>query len=198
MYEIPQGEIATRSGFVGPVPQIRKFQFTEEELRRIVFAACRMHCGQLGLASASSNSAPGSGYNAALLAHLVGDTGHVTTLGIDDDLVDGARTHLDAGGYRNVQAITHDGALGHADGPGHRRRGPGRVLDQPRTETWTGMTVRTMESPEWMELFVSCTLPAGLVRMHFPQTAKGGLLTEDPYPSSTAAVHKGTLQRGQP
>lgn len=72
------------------------------------------------------------------------------------------------------------------------------MLDQPRTETWTAMTVRTMESPEWMELFVSCTLPSGLVRMHFPQTAKGGLLTEDPYPSSTAAVHKGTLQRGQP
>ncbi|MFE9604483.1 hypothetical protein [Streptomyces hokutonensis] len=26
------------------------------------------------------------------------------------------------------------------------------------TEEWTGMTVRAMESPEWMELFVSCLL----------------------------------------
>jgi protein-L-isoaspartate(D-aspartate) O-methyltransferase len=67
------------------------------------------------------------------------------------------------------------------------------VLDQPRTEEWTGMTVRAMESPEWMELFVSCSLPSGLIRMLFPADAKGTLLTEDPYPSSTAAVDKGAV-----
>ncbi|CAL9278849.1 hypothetical protein SUDANB180_07540 [Streptomyces sp. enrichment culture] len=67
------------------------------------------------------------------------------------------------------------------------------VLEQPRTEQWTGMKVRAMESPEWMELFVSCSLPSGLIRMLFPQTAKGTVLTEDPYPSSTAAVDKGAL-----
>lgn len=67
------------------------------------------------------------------------------------------------------------------------------VLEQPRTEEWTGMTVRAMESPEWMELFVSCSLPSGLIRMLFPQDAKGTLLTEDPYPSSTAAVDKGAV-----
>ncbi|WP_207391367.1 hypothetical protein [Streptomonospora litoralis] len=50
-----------------------------------------------------------------------------------------------------------------------------------------------MESPEWMELFVSCSLPSGLIRMLFPQTAKGTVLTEDPYPSSTAAVDKGAV-----
>ncbi len=55
------------------------------------------------------------------------------------------------------------------------------------------MTVRAMESPEWMELFVSCSLPSGLIRMLFPQDAKGTLLTEDPYPSSTAAVDKGAV-----
>jgi protein-L-isoaspartate(D-aspartate) O-methyltransferase len=65
------------------------------------------------------------------------------------------------------------------------------VLDQPRIEEWTGMTVRAMESPEWMELFVTCSLPSGLIRMLFPQSAKGTLLTEDPYPSSTAVVDKG-------
>ncbi|WP_128803068.1 MULTISPECIES: methyltransferase, FxLD system [unclassified Streptomyces] len=227
----------------------------------------------------------GTGYNAALLAHLVGETGHVTTIDVDDDLVEGARAHLAAAGFTNVEALTRDGAVGHADGapydriiatvgahgvphawmqqlaPGGRLVVPQRlkgsvsrsiayeqrdgrwtsvsskmntfmplrrgiadddrrvislsadgtvrlqapagqpidaealagVLDQPRTEEWTGMTVRAMESPEWMELFVSCSLPSGLIRMLFPADAKGTLLTEDPYPSSTAAVDKGAV-----
>ncbi|MDH6221503.1 methyltransferase, FxLD system [Streptomyces pseudovenezuelae] len=227
----------------------------------------------------------GTGYNAALIGHLVGSDGHVTTIDVDDDLIEGARDHLAAAGFTNVEALTRDGALGHAEGapydriiatvgahgiphawleqlaPGGRlvtpqrlkgsvsrsivyrerdgrwvssgsqmntfmplRRGiadDGRrvvpltadgtvriqapagqqidadalagVLDQPRTEKWTGMTVRAMESPEWMELFVSCSLPSGLIRMLFPQTAKGTVLTKDPYPSSTAAVDKGAV-----
>ncbi|MFF3525224.1 methyltransferase, FxLD system [Streptomyces sp. F41] len=227
----------------------------------------------------------GSGYNAALIGHLVGPGGHVTTIDVDDDLVEGARRHLAAAGVTNVESITRDGALGHPDGapydriiatvgahgiphawldqlaPTGRLVTPQRlvgtvsrsivyerhgdrwvsrgsemntfmplrrgiaddsrrniplsadgtvrlqapadlpldadalsgVLDQPRTEEWTGMTVRAMESPEWMELFVSCSVPGGLVRMLFPQEAKGTLLTEDPYPSSTAAVDKGAV-----
>ncbi|GGZ24820.1 O-methyltransferase [Streptomyces inusitatus] len=227
----------------------------------------------------------GSGYNAALLAHLVGETGHVTTLDVDEDLVEGTRAHLAAAGITNVEAVTRDGALGYAEGapydriiatvgahgvphawleqlaPGGRllvpqrlkgsvarsiayeqrggrwvslgsemntfmplRRGIAdddrrvvplsadgtvrlqapagqdidadalaRVLEQPRIEEWTGMTVRALESPEWMELFLTCSLPSGLIRMLFPQSAKGGLLSEDPYPSSTAAVEKGAV-----
>ncbi|WP_420036125.1 methyltransferase, FxLD system [Streptomyces sp. cg28] len=227
----------------------------------------------------------GTGYNAALIGHLVGPGGHVTTIDVDDDLVEGARARLADAGFTNVQALTRDGALGHAEGapydriiatvgahgiphawleqlaPGgllvtpQRLKGSvsrsivyrerdGRwissgsqmntfmplrrgiadddrrviplsthstvrlqapagvridadalagVLEQPRTEQWTGMKVRAMESPEWMELFVSCSLPSGLIRMLFPQSAKGSVLTEDPYPSSTAAVDKGAL-----
>ncbi|MGQ4389845.1 methyltransferase, FxLD system [Streptomyces sp. SAS_270] len=227
----------------------------------------------------------GTGYNAGLLAHLVGDNGHVTTLDVDDDLVEGARTHLAAAGINNVEAVTRDGALGYAEtapydritatvgahgvphawlqqlAPGGRLLVPQRlkgtvsrsiayeqrdgrwvslgsemntfmplrrgiadddrrmiplstdgavrlqapaglsidvdalagVLDQPRTEEWTGMTVRAMESPEWMELFVTCCFPSGLIRMLFPQSAKGTLLAEDPYPSSTAIVDKGAV-----
>ncbi|MET7930270.1 methyltransferase, FxLD system, partial [Streptomyces sp. NPDC005349] len=210
----------------------------------------------------------GTGYNAALIAYLVGESGHVTTIDVDDDLVEGARAHLAAAGFTNAEAVTRDGALGHAEGapydriiatvgahgiphawleqlaPGGRIVAPQRlkgsvsrsivyeqhdgrwmsrgsemntfmplrrgiadddrrdiplstdctvrlhapaaqnidvdamaaVLEQPRTEEWTGMMVRAMESPEWMELFVSCTMPSGLVRMHFPQAAKGTLL----------------------
>ncbi|MET9958221.1 methyltransferase, FxLD system [Streptomyces sp. NPDC006326] len=227
----------------------------------------------------------GTGYNAALIAHVVGETGHVTTIDVDDDLVDGARAHLAAAGYTNVVALTRDGAVGYADGapydriiatvgahgiphawldqlaPAGRlvvpqrikgsvsrsivyeRRGDrwvslgsemntfmplrrgiadddrriiplvtdgtvrlqapagtplddealGRVLEEPRVEEWTGMTVRAMESPEWMELFVSCSFDSGLVRMLFPAAAKGTTLTEDPYPSSTAVIDKGAL-----
>lgn len=227
----------------------------------------------------------GTGYNAGLLAHLVGESGHVTTLDVDDDLVEGARAHLSAAGITNVEAVTRDGALGYAEGapydriiatvgahgvphawlqqlaPGGRLLVPQRlkgtvsrsiayeqrdgrwmslgsemntfmplrrgiadddrrviplstdgtvrlqapagqtidaealdgVLHEPRTEEWTGMTVRAMESPEWMELFLTCSLPSGLIRMLFPQAAKGTLLTEDPYPSSTAAVDKGAV-----
>ncbi|MEU6756262.1 methyltransferase, FxLD system [Streptomyces sp. NPDC046685] len=227
----------------------------------------------------------GTGYNAGLIARLVGEFGHVTTVDVDDDLVEGARAHLAAAGITNVEAITRDGALGHAEGapydriiatvgahgiphawldqlaPGGRlvvpqrlkgsvsrsiayERKDGRwislgsemntfmplrrgiadddrrviplstdgtvrlqapasqhidadamagVLEQPRVEHWTGVTVRAMESPEWMELWVSCSVPSGLVRMLFPQAAKGTHLTEDPYPSSTAAVDKGAV-----
>ncbi|MDT0395375.1 MULTISPECIES: methyltransferase, FxLD system [Streptomyces] len=227
----------------------------------------------------------GTGYNAGLLAHLVGENGHVTTLDVDDDLVEGARTHLAAAGITNIEPVTRDGALGYAEAapydriiatvgahgvphawlqqlaPGGRLLVPQRlkgtvsrsiayeqrdgrwvslgsemntfmplrrgiadddrrviplstdgavrlqapaglsidagalagVLDQPCTEEWTGMTVRAMESPEWMELFVTCSLPSGLIRMLFPQSAKGTLLTEDPYPSSTAVVDKGAV-----
>lgn len=227
----------------------------------------------------------GTGYNAALIGHLVGATGHVTTMDVDADLVEGARAHLVAAGVDNVEVVLGDGALGHAPNapydrviatvgahaiprawleqlaPAGRLVAPQRlkgsvsrsivwehregrwvsmgsamntfmplrrgiadderqliplsadgtvrlqapagigadaeelagVLEQPRTEVWTEMTVGAAESPEWMELFVSCALPSGLIRMLFPPEAKGGLLTADPYPSSTAALDKGTL-----
>jgi protein-L-isoaspartate(D-aspartate) O-methyltransferase len=55
----------------------------------------------------------GSGYNAALLAHMVGETGRVVSLDIDDDLVLAAREHLAAAGYPDVSVVQADGALGY-------------------------------------------------------------------------------------
>ncbi|GFN07889.1 O-methyltransferase [Streptomyces microflavus] len=63
----------------------------------------------------------GTGYNAGLLAHLVGESGHVTTLDVDDDLVEGARAHLSAAGTTNVEAVARDGALGYAEGAPYDR-----------------------------------------------------------------------------
>ncbi|MBV9169538.1 MAG: methyltransferase, FxLD system [Chloroflexi bacterium] len=54
----------------------------------------------------------GTGYNAALLAHIVGPTGSVTTLDIDEDIVAAAKDHLRAAGFPTVRALVRDGALG--------------------------------------------------------------------------------------
>ncbi|MBB6546889.1 methyltransferase, FxLD system [Nonomuraea rubra] len=56
-----------------------------------------------------------TGYNAALLGHLVAPTGRVWTIDVDQDLVDTARTHLAAARVGNVTAVLGDGAAGLPD-----------------------------------------------------------------------------------
>lgn len=56
----------------------------------------------------------GTGFNAGLLGYLVGEKGHVTTIDVDDDIVDGARAGLAAADIHNVEVILGDGAVGHA------------------------------------------------------------------------------------
>lgn len=53
----------------------------------------------------------GTGYNAALLAHRLGDDGLVTTVDLEPDITEAARQHLAAAGYRPV-VVTGDGARG--------------------------------------------------------------------------------------
>jgi protein-L-isoaspartate(D-aspartate) O-methyltransferase len=57
----------------------------------------------------------GTGYNAALMAAIVGPAGQVVTVDIDQDLVDAAREHLAAAGFGQVQVICADGGYGYAD-----------------------------------------------------------------------------------
>jgi protein-L-isoaspartate(D-aspartate) O-methyltransferase len=57
----------------------------------------------------------GTGYNAALLAHLAGPTGEVTTVDIDMDVARGASEKLAAAGYRGVSVFCGDGEFGYAD-----------------------------------------------------------------------------------
>src|SRR5262245_24795571 len=57
----------------------------------------------------------GTAYNAALLAHLVGVTGSVTTVDIDDDIVAAARAHLAAAGVGGVRVVCADGWAGLAE-----------------------------------------------------------------------------------
>jgi protein-L-isoaspartate(D-aspartate) O-methyltransferase len=54
----------------------------------------------------------GTGYNAALLARIVGDTGQVTTIESDADVATGAAANLDRAGFAAVQVVNGDGAAG--------------------------------------------------------------------------------------
>ena len=57
----------------------------------------------------------GTGYNAGLMAHIVGDSGQVTTIDIDEDLVEGARNRLSVAGLDAVTVVCRDGGLGYPD-----------------------------------------------------------------------------------
>jgi protein-L-isoaspartate(D-aspartate) O-methyltransferase len=57
----------------------------------------------------------GTGYNAALMAHIVGESGQVVAVEIDEDLTEAARRHLAAAGYEQVQAVCADGGYGYPD-----------------------------------------------------------------------------------
>ncbi|WP_338177488.1 methyltransferase domain-containing protein [Candidatus Dormiibacter inghamiae] len=54
----------------------------------------------------------GTGYNAALLAHLAGPAGHVVSLDVDEDLYARAQENLARAGVRGVEVRLHDGAQG--------------------------------------------------------------------------------------
>ncbi|MFF3277224.1 methyltransferase, FxLD system [Streptomyces chrestomyceticus] len=57
-----------------------------------------------------------TGINAALLSELVGPTGSVVTIELDEDLAEGARSGLAAAGYDRVEVVCGDGALGDPSG----------------------------------------------------------------------------------
>jgi protein-L-isoaspartate(D-aspartate) O-methyltransferase len=57
----------------------------------------------------------GTGYNAALMAHMVGEAGQVVTIDIDEDLVETAREHLAMAGIEQVQVVCADGGYGYAE-----------------------------------------------------------------------------------
>ena len=57
----------------------------------------------------------GSGYNAALMAHIVGEPGQIVTVDIDEDLAEAARRHLAMAGFDRVQVVCADGGYGYPD-----------------------------------------------------------------------------------
>jgi protein-L-isoaspartate(D-aspartate) O-methyltransferase len=69
---------------------------------------------QLGLAAGQRvlEIGTGTGYNAALIASIIGDPGSVVTVDIEPDLVDQARDNLAGAGFAGVTVICGDGADG--------------------------------------------------------------------------------------
>jgi protein-L-isoaspartate(D-aspartate) O-methyltransferase len=63
----------------------------------------------------------GTGYNAALLAHLTGPSGRVTTADLDADTASAARAHLAACGFGQVSVMHADGWLGWPPGAPYDR-----------------------------------------------------------------------------
>jgi protein-L-isoaspartate(D-aspartate) O-methyltransferase len=60
----------------------------------------------------------GTGWNAALMGHLVGSNGHVYSIDIQSDVAKRARRHIRRLGSKNVTIITRDG------GNGYRKEAP--------------------------------------------------------------------------
>ncbi|MGB8348764.1 MAG: methyltransferase domain-containing protein [Ktedonobacteraceae bacterium] len=56
----------------------------------------------------------GTGYHAALLAAIVGETGQVVTVDIEADIAEKARQHLYAAGCERVQVVHGDGRQGYS------------------------------------------------------------------------------------
>jgi protein-L-isoaspartate(D-aspartate) O-methyltransferase len=63
----------------------------------------------------------GTGYNAALMRHIVGPSGAVVSVDIDADLADRAREHLASAGYPDVTVVAADGADGYPPGAPYDR-----------------------------------------------------------------------------
>src|SRR6516164_1402300 len=57
----------------------------------------------------------GTGYNAALISHVVGPSGQVTSVDIDPELVGQAREHLVGAGFGDVAVVCADGAGGYPE-----------------------------------------------------------------------------------
>jgi protein-L-isoaspartate(D-aspartate) O-methyltransferase len=72
---------------------------------------------QLGLAAGHRvlEIGTGTGYNAALIARIVGDQKSVVTIDVVPDLIGQTRVNLTAAGYGRVTVVCGDGAAGVPD-----------------------------------------------------------------------------------
>jgi len=57
----------------------------------------------------------GSGYQAAILAEIVGEKGHIYTVERVPELIDLAKKNIEKLGYKNIEFIYGDGTKGHPD-----------------------------------------------------------------------------------
>ena len=95
---------------IDPVSKHPSSSSSQPSLMAMKLEALDLHPGQRVLEIGA-----GTGYNAALIASLVGTTGRVVSIDIDEDLVEKAMQHLIMAGVEGVQVVCGDGLLGHPD-----------------------------------------------------------------------------------
>ena len=88
---------------------------SEVAIMALMIDALRLERGQRVLEIGA-----GTGYNAAILAELLGAE-NVVTLDIDREIADEARAHLRAAGYDRLRVETADGWMGWSDGAPYAR-----------------------------------------------------------------------------
>lgn len=117
--EEPARWLAAVYGDHSIVTQYDDGQTSWPEVGRIPTSSASMPSVVVGMLAALDVSAgqsvlelgTGTGYNAALLAHLVGERGQVTTVEVDDEIAGTARGSLDKARFERVRTIVGDGAL---------------------------------------------------------------------------------------
>jgi protein-L-isoaspartate(D-aspartate) O-methyltransferase len=70
---------------------------------------------QLERSSSVLEIGTGTGYNAALMAHIVGERGRVFSMDIDEEICAKARERLAGASFERVTVLCADGALGHPE-----------------------------------------------------------------------------------
>jgi protein-L-isoaspartate(D-aspartate) O-methyltransferase len=125
----------------------------------------------------------GTGYNAALLAHLVGPSGQVTTIDIDPAITHAAHANLDRAGVgaNQVEVRTGDGWLGAADrAPFDRIQATVGVWDLAPAWADQLAPTGTLVAPLWLRAGVHATAaftrPAGDDRLRSHRVAGCGFV----------------------
>jgi SAM-dependent methyltransferase len=113
----------------------------------------------------------GSGYLAALIAELIGVTGHVVSIEIDPEVSAATRANLERTGYGHVECVVADGLHGHAPGgPYDRIVATAACFDVP--SAW----VEQLAPSGFMTLPLSLTQRASLYPIVWLQKAPRGLV----------------------
>jgi protein-L-isoaspartate(D-aspartate) O-methyltransferase len=123
----------------------------------------------------------GTGYNAAVMQHVVGDSGHVTAIELEKEVAQEASDHLQRASMGNVQVVHADGAMGYAPRASYDRIiATVGVWDVP--EAWVRQLKPNgiLVAPIWLEafqvsaaftaqddgtLFSSSNLPCGFIHL---------------------------------
>jgi protein-L-isoaspartate(D-aspartate) O-methyltransferase len=128
----------------------------------------------------------GTGYNAALMKHIVGDTGNITALEIDQELVSLAQNALQRTGFGDVRVVHADGAAGYSP-----RASYDRIIATVGVWDIPAAWVRQLKphglivAPLWLDavqvsaafqlmadstLYSAVNLPCGFIRLRGPES----------------------------